>query len=81
MKAVFAASQLGHAPTRYLSMGEIVDYPETPERARRLLQGARAAGLRTALIDPAGLYPDADCPRVGSLGELAARLEQGTLGG
>lgn len=45
------------------------------------VQGARAAGLRGALIDPAGLYPEADCPRVGSLGELATRLQQGTLGG
>jgi HAD superfamily hydrolase (TIGR01509 family) len=33
--------------------------------------GARAAGLRQALIDPAGLYPDADCPRFASLAELA----------
>ena len=36
--------------------------------------GARAAGLRVALVDEAGLYPDADCPRVGSLAELAAHL-------
>lgn len=56
MKAVFAASQLGHAPTRFLSMGEIIDYPEAPERARRLLQGARAAG---AQIYAARRYPAA----------------------
>lgn len=44
MKTVFAAPQLHHAPTRFLSNGNIVDYPEAPERARRLLQGAREAG-------------------------------------
>jgi HAD superfamily hydrolase (TIGR01509 family) len=36
--------------------------------------GARAAGLEAWLFDVAGLYPEADCPRVGSLMELAARL-------
>jgi len=39
--------------------------------------GARAAGLRAALLDPEDLYPDADCPRLRSLGELADRLEGG----
>jgi putative hydrolase of the HAD superfamily len=33
--------------------------------------GARHAGLRAVLLDAAGLYPDADCPRVTSLAELA----------
>jgi len=32
--------------------------------------GARSAGLRAALIDPAGLYEGADCPRYASLAEL-----------
>jgi len=41
--------------------------------------GARAAGLRAALFDSAGLYPEADCPRVRSLAELADRLEAGAL--
>ena len=36
--------------------------------------GARAAGIEAWLFDPAGLYPDADCPRVTSLGALADRL-------
>lgn len=36
--------------------------------------GARAAGLRAALFDPAGLYDGADCPRLRSLDELARRL-------
>ena len=44
MKAVFSAAQLEHAPTRFLSLGKIVDYPDSPERARRLLEGVRRAG-------------------------------------
>jgi HAD superfamily hydrolase (TIGR01509 family) len=36
--------------------------------------GARAAGVGPVLVDEAGLYPDADCPRVQSLAELAAHL-------
>jgi len=40
------------------------------------VQGARAAGLRAVLLDPAGLYPEADCPRIRSLGELADLLER-----
>ena len=36
--------------------------------------GARAAGIRPVLVDEAGLYPEADCPRVRSLAELASRL-------
>ena len=36
--------------------------------------GARAAGLEAWLFDVAGLYPEADCPRVASLTELADRL-------
>ncbi len=43
MKAVFSALQLGHAPTRFLSKGNIVPYPDQPERARMLLEGARQA--------------------------------------
>jgi HAD superfamily hydrolase (TIGR01549 family) len=39
--------------------------------------GARNARLRGVLLDEAGLYPDADCPRVRSLTELVHRIEQG----
>lgn len=41
------------------------------------VQGARAAGLRAVLLDAAGLYGGADCPRVRSLGELADVLAAG----
>lgn len=44
MKAVFSANQLGHAPTWFLSKGEMIDYPESPDRARALLEGVRKAG-------------------------------------
>lgn len=37
--------------------------------------GARAAGIRPVLLDEAGLYEGADCPRVRSLAELADHLD------
>jgi putative hydrolase of the HAD superfamily len=37
--------------------------------------GARAAGVRPVLLDEAGLYEDADCPRVRSLVDLADHLD------
>ena len=39
--------------------------------------GARAAGLPAVLLDAAGLYADADCPRVASLPEFVDRLLAG----
>lgn len=36
--------------------------------------GARAAGLPAVLLDPSGMYPDVDCPKVISLVEFAERL-------
>lgn len=45
MKAVFSAIQMMHKPTRFLNRGHIVDYPDQPERATRLLDAARAAGV------------------------------------
>ena len=39
--------------------------------------GARAAGLPAVLLDSAGLYTDADCPRVRSLPEFVDRLLAG----
>jgi HAD superfamily hydrolase (TIGR01549 family) len=43
------------------------------------VMGARAAGLGAVLFDAADLYPEADCPRVRSLLDLAARIETGRL--
>jgi FMN phosphatase YigB (HAD superfamily) len=39
--------------------------------------GARNAGLRGVLLDEADLRPDADCPRVRTLDDLAARIAAG----
>jgi HAD superfamily hydrolase (TIGR01549 family) len=39
--------------------------------------GARAAGLRGVLFDTAGLYEDADCPRVSSLADLVDQVTRG----
>jgi len=39
--------------------------------------GARAAGVAAVLVDGAGLYPEADCPRVRSLAELAEAVDSG----
>lgn len=36
--------------------------------------GARAVGLRPVLLDPEGLFPEADCPVVASLAELPELL-------
>lgn len=57
MKAVFSAAQMAHAPTRFLSLGNIVDYPEAPERARRLLEGARQAGADIYATRRFGMEP------------------------
>ena len=46
MKAVFSGAQMLHAPRHFLSKGEIIAYPDSPERARALLSGARAAGAQ-----------------------------------
>ena len=39
------------------------------------VEGALAAGLHPVLIDPHGLFPEAVCPVIRSLGELEAALE------
>jgi putative hydrolase of the HAD superfamily len=40
------------------------------------VMGARAAGIEGWLLDPAGLYADADCPRVATLAELCDRVQE-----
>ncbi len=45
MEAIFSEIQNAHSPTRFLRYGAVVDYPESPERVRRLIAGARKAGL------------------------------------
>ena len=43
--------------------------------------GARAAGIRPILVDEGDLYPEADCPRVRSLAQLADHLAPETRRG
>jgi len=43
--------------------------------------GARAAGLRAALLDPASLYEGADCPRYATLADLAEDVVRGRVEG
>jgi acetoin utilization deacetylase AcuC-like enzyme len=45
MKCVFDPAQNAHAPHRYLRFGNIIEFPESPERVERLMQGAAKAGL------------------------------------
>ena len=45
MKCIFGATQNGHAPARYMRFGRIGEFPESPERVTRLLEGVGRAGL------------------------------------
>jgi len=38
--------------------------------------GARAAAITPVLVDPAGLYPDADCARIRGLADLPPALDR-----
>jgi putative hydrolase of the HAD superfamily len=60
-----ALERLGEEPESALHVGDFYHVD---------VVGARAAGIRPVLVDEAGLYPEADCPRVGSLAELAFHL-------
>ena len=55
MKAVFGEAQNRHAPLRFLKYGNIGEYPESPERVDRLIEGAKKAGLD--LIPPREFDP------------------------
>lgn len=57
MKAFFAEEQRRHDPKAFLSSGAPQPNPEQPERAARLLDGARAAGLTVVRPADAGLGP------------------------
>ena len=39
--------------------------------------GAHGAGIRSILVDPQGVFPDADCPVIGSVGGLVEWLDLG----
>jgi putative hydrolase of the HAD superfamily len=63
-----ALERLGASPGEALFVGDIYHVD---------VVGGRAAGLRVVMVDEAGLYGDADCPRVRSLVELANHLVPG----
>ncbi len=62
---LLALERLRAAPDTALHVGDIYHVD---------VVGARAAGLRAVLLDEAGAHPDADCPCVRSLLELADHL-------
>jgi putative hydrolase of the HAD superfamily len=66
-----ALERLGATPEEALYVGDIYHVD---------VVGSRAAGIRVVLVDAAGLYDDADCPRVASLVELARHLVSGDAG-
>lgn len=57
MKYAFADVQTKHDPSHFLSSGAQQDNPEVPERARRLIAGAEAAGLDRVVPTDHGLGP------------------------
>jgi len=63
---LLALQRLGVAPDDAVHVGDFYSVD---------VVGARAAGIRPILLDEAGLYADADCPRVRSLAELADHLD------
>lgn len=67
-----ALERLQASPEESLFVGDIYNVD---------VVGGRRAGLRVVLVDEAGLYEDADCPRVASLAELAAHLTPGVGNG
>ncbi len=62
-----ALERLGVAADEAVHVGDFVSVD---------VVGARAAGIRPVLVDEAGLYTDADCPRVRSLAQLAEHLDR-----
>lgn len=63
-----ALQKTGAAPSETIFVGDVYNVD---------VVGGRAAGIRVVLVDEAGLHPEADCPTVASLAELAAHLAPG----
>jgi acetoin utilization deacetylase AcuC-like enzyme len=57
MKYLFADAQSKHDPSHFLSSGAQQDNPEVPERVKRLVAGAEAAGLERMAPGDHGLGP------------------------
>jgi putative hydrolase of the HAD superfamily len=63
---LLALERLGASPGEAVHVGDFYSVD---------VVGARAAGIRPVLLDESGLHPEADCPRVRSLAELAEHLD------
>jgi putative hydrolase of the HAD superfamily len=63
-----ALARAAAAPERVVHVGDLYHVD---------VVGARAAGIRGMLLDAAGLYGDADCPRVATLSALVDLVEAG----
>ncbi len=63
-----ALARAGAEPARALHVGDLYHVD---------VVGARAAGVRALLLDPAGLYGDCDCPRIATMQGLASLIEAG----
>jgi len=63
---LLALERLGTGPETAVHVGDLYGVD---------VVGARAAGVRPVLLDEAGLYENADCPRVRSLSDLADHLD------
>jgi HAD superfamily hydrolase (TIGR01549 family) len=63
-----ALTRLGIGPEAAVHVGDLYGVD---------VVGARSAGVRPVLLDEAGLYEGADCPRVRSLVELADHFDRG----
>jgi len=63
-----ALERSGADPARTVHVGDMYEID---------VVGARAAGLRAVLVDPAGLHAGRDCPRFPSLAAYAASLPAG----
>ena len=61
----------GSAPAETIHVGDLYEVD---------VVGSRAAGITGVLLDEAGLYVDADCPRIRALTELTAALDAGQFG-
>ncbi len=63
---LLALERLGASPGEAVHVGDFYSVD---------VVGARAAEVRPILVDEADLYPDADCPRVRSLADLAGHFD------
>lgn len=57
MKAIFDDRQWRHNPRHFMANGKVLPSPEQPDRIKRLIEGARAAGCSMQAPEDAGMGP------------------------